>query len=100
MPLNDYSLAELTPRTLTKEELENPYRVIADLFSYGHLPQLREQFRQWHEFTVCGNFHKKSVGVRCDWMRFNNEIQKLVEAAWVINEERISDRGKQADKEK
>jgi hypothetical protein len=92
MPLNDYSVAELTPRLLTKEEMENPYRVLADLFSYGHLPQLREQFRQWHEFTVCGSFHKYSVSERRNWLRFYNEMEKLVEAAWTIHKIRNPDR--------
>lgn len=60
MSIQDYPTAELESRKLSKEEIANPYEVIDELFSYGHLPQLREALWEWLKLTVSGSYHHES----------------------------------------
>lgn len=88
MPLQDYLPAELEPRHLTKEEIENPYQVIAELFSYDHLPEIRKTMFEWLKLTVSGGFHKECRSARYDLVDFYEHLLKLVEAAHLIHKER------------
>jgi hypothetical protein len=62
---------ELAPRQLSPEETENPWLVIHDLFSYDHLPGIRDMLWQWLKATVTGSYHK--------------HLEKLVEAVHLLH---------------
>src|SRR5690348_12375143 len=85
----DYTKADLAPRYLEKEELENPYQVIYSIFDVAHLPQLRESLREWLRVTVTGDFpHSLSRRERMHLMEFTHHIERLLEAAHIIHEKK------------
>jgi hypothetical protein len=85
MPLSDYSPAELEPRHLTKEEIEVPHEVIADIFNCWHLPQLRDELWDWFKVTVAGNFHTEPPKSRSNFTQLFEKLQRLVEAAHILH---------------
>ena len=86
MPLSDYNPCELAPRKLTDEEIENPYVVIHDLFSYAHLPQIREHLWELLKITVSGNYHKKTRIGRGNVLFFYEKLETLIEAVHIIHQ--------------
>lgn len=86
----NYSIkAELAPRYLEKDELENPYKVIYSIFDAAHLPQLRELLREWIRVTVTGDFsHALSRRERAQLIEFTQHIERLLEAAHIIHEKK------------
>lgn len=90
MPIADYPDHELKPRKLTEEEIKNPYQVIDEFFSFGHIPQIRDLLWEFLKTTVTGNYPKKlSRRERCDLIHFYEKIEKLIEAAHLIHKEKV-----------
>ena len=86
--IQEYSPAELEPRKLSKEEMANPYEVIDELFSYGHLPQLREALWEWLKLTVSGSYHHESRRDRANLLHLYEKLERLIEAAHIIYQSR------------
>jgi hypothetical protein len=85
MPLQDYSPAELEPRNLTSDEITDPYSFIHELFSYAHLPQLREELWQWFKLTVTGSYHKEPQKDRGDFLQLYEKFEKLIEVVHILH---------------
>jgi len=86
MSSSKYPTYELQPRHLSAEETANPYLVIQNLFSYGHLPQLREMMVHWFKTTVTGSYNKKlNNEERGDIFGIYEWMEKLLEAVHVIH---------------
>jgi hypothetical protein len=85
MPIQDYSAAELAPRKLTPQEIENPFEVIHKLFDYGHLPQLRVDLWELFKTTVTGTWHHNKATERVEQVYFFERLEKLVEAAYLLH---------------
>ncbi len=91
MPLHDYPPAALHPCRLSREEAEDPYAVIQELFTYVHLPQAREQLWELLKTTVTGTWHQQKPKERSAILYFYEKLEKLIEAAHLIHEQhRIS----------
>jgi HEPN domain-containing protein len=83
----EYSKADIAPRFLTPEEIENPYQVIHDLYSYDHLPGIREKMKQWTRLTFTGNYNHELQRVeRANLAYYIEHIEKLIEASHIIHE--------------
>jgi hypothetical protein len=91
MSIHEYPPAELEPRKLSKEEIEDPYQVIYELFDYAHLPQIRESIWEWLKATTSGNYHKLSVSERGNLLYLYEKIEKLIEAAHIIHNKRVQE---------
>lgn len=86
MPLTQYPEWESYSRKLNKEEAENPMMVIAELFDYAHLPDVRELLWLWLKTTVSGDFtegldHRERSSI----LFLYEKIEKLVEAAHILH---------------
>lgn len=85
MPVEDYDPAELVPRKLNREEIDDPYQVIADLFNYGHLPEIREQLWELLKAAITGNYcHDLDRRDRSNLLHFYEHLEKLIEVAHII----------------
>jgi len=90
MPIHEYRPAELEPRKLSSEEIANPYEVINELFSYGHLPQLREALWEWLKLGVSSSNHHESQRDRANLLYLYEKMEKLIEAAHIIYQRKRS----------
>lgn len=88
MSIHDYPPGELEPRKLTVEEAEDPYKVIHNLFDYGHLPQVREILWEMMKTTITGNWHQQKPAERASLLSFYEKLEKLIEAAHIIHQQR------------
>ena len=76
---------EINVQKLSKEELEDPYLVIDELFDFAHLPEIRELLWEWLKTTVIGSFPKKLTATeRSAILGLYEKIEKLIEAVQVI----------------
>ena len=86
MPLDDYAPYELKPRHLSKEEAADPMQVVHDFFSYGHIPEIREQLWELLKTTVTGNYSKiLTRQERSDMVYFYERLQKVIEAIHILH---------------
>lgn len=77
------------PQKLTKEEISDPYQVIYELFDFAHLPRVRELLWEFFKTAVTGNYsHELQRRERSLMVTIYERIEKLVEAAHIINESR------------
>ncbi|AEW00265.1 hypothetical protein A4D02_23330 [Niastella koreensis] len=75
------------PQKLTSEEIANPHQVIYELFDFAHLPRIRELLWEFFKTTVIGNYtHDLHRRDRELMVTIYEKIEKLVEAAHIINE--------------
>lgn len=75
------------PQKLTPAEIANPYQVIYELFDFAHLPRIRELLWEFFKTTVIGNYtHDLHRRERELLVTVYEKIEKLVEAAHIINE--------------
>lgn len=75
------------PQKLAPEEIANPHQVIYDLFDFAHLPRIRELLWEFFKTTVIGNYtHDLHRRERELLVTIYEKIEKLVEAAHIINE--------------
>ena len=86
MPITDYHPYELKPRKLSKKEIENPMQVIDDFFSYGHIPEIREQYWELLKTAVTGNFSKLLTRQeRSNMLYFYERLEKMIETAHLLH---------------
>ena len=77
---------------LNEDERDHPLTVLQDFFSYAHLPEVRQWLWFFFKTTVTGNFPKNLTSKqRNDLVLLFEQLQKLVEAAHLINEARKAD---------
>ena len=78
---------DIPSQKLTATEIANPYQVIYDLFDFAHLPRIRELLWEFFKTTVIGNYtHDLHRRERELLVTVYEKIEKLVEAAHIINE--------------
>lgn len=76
-----------SPQKLSSAEIANPHQVIYDLFDFAHLPRIRELLWEFFKTTVIGNYtHDLHRRERELLVTMYEKIEKLVEAAHIINE--------------
>ena len=90
----------LHPKTdlssLSREEMSNPQQVLAELFDFAHLPELKQMLWEWLKTTVTGTYHKTlSSRERASILLLYEYLDKLLEANYLMNAER-----KKQDEEK
>lgn len=73
---------------LTPEECQAPERVIAELFLDLGLPIVKRYMWEGLKATVSGTFHHLSKRERELYMILYEHLERLVEAAHVLHEER------------
>lgn len=77
----------LPPQKLTPAEIDNPHQVIYELFDFAHLPRIRELLWEFFKTAVTGNYsHDLNRRERELLVTMYEKIEKLVEAAHIINE--------------
>ena len=75
------------PQNLTPAEIDNPHQVIYELFDFAHLPRIRELLWEFFKTAVTGNYsHDLHRRERELLVTMYEKIEKLVEAAHIINE--------------
>jgi HEPN domain-containing protein len=75
------------PQNLTQVEIDNPHQVIYELFDFAHLPRIRELLWEFFKTAVTGNYsHDLHRRERELLVTMYEKIEKLVEAAHIINE--------------
>lgn len=94
MSLTDYPAWELRPRKLSAEEIEDPFMVIHNFFSTGHLPQIREMLWELMKATVTGSFCSALTRrERADMVYFYEQLEKIVEAIHLLHQKDTALRG-------
>jgi hypothetical protein len=86
MPLQNYPPGELLPHSLTKEEIENPYQLLADFFDFAHLPDIRGMLWDMLITTASSNFHKLSRRDKANMMYFFARLRQMIEAIHLIHQ--------------
>lgn len=74
---------------LSKEEVTDPHLAIKDFFSFAHLPEVREMLWLSHKTNVTGIFPQGEAlnpRDRLYILLLYEQLLKLVEAAYLINE--------------
>jgi hypothetical protein len=85
MSAQDYPSWEVKPHSLTREEVENPLLVFHEFFSFGHMPDIREQMWELLKALVTGNYCRLLTRrERSDMVYFYEKLEKLVEAAHIV----------------
>ena len=72
------------PLKLTSQEIEQPYLVIEEFFTYADLNSSRELLREVLRCMVVGDFHELDVEQRSEVMVFYEQLERLTEAAHII----------------
>ncbi len=87
MLLTQYPEWESFSRKLSEEEVEDPQKVIAELFDYAHLPHVRDLLWFWLKTTVNGSFITEDLEhrERTSILFLYEKIEKLVEAAHILH---------------
>lgn len=74
--------------SLNKEESENPQQVLADLFDFAHLPELKQMLWDWLKTTVTGSYNKTlSNRERSTILLLYEYLDKLLEANYQLHHE-------------
>ena len=83
---NNHPYWRNNPLRLTPAQTENPNLALTDFFQCYHLKDVREIMWQWVTEAVSGpNNHSNDHHERNNYLFFYEKIEKLVEAAWIIN---------------
>lgn len=89
MHRSDYPDHAFLPTLLSKKEIQDPHKVIDDLFSCFHLPNVRELLRETLDTLVTGSFSKNTTRVeKTDMVMLLRKIEKLVEATHLLYEQK------------
>jgi HEPN domain-containing protein len=81
------TLSHTHPHQLSSEQISDPYSVIRDLFQFGHLPDLQHML--WNSFktNITGTYNKELTRrQRNDVVYLYEYLERLLEAAWIIEE--------------
>jgi hypothetical protein len=84
MPISDYPAHVLEPRHLTKEEIENPYDLVSEFFSFGHLPEQRAYLTLLFDIAITGNYRILSRREKSDLVYFYHWLEKALEALHLL----------------
>jgi len=79
---------------LNKDEISDPFLAIKEFFSTAHLPEVREMLWLSLKTNVTGSFPQGDALTskeRYDIILLHEQIIRLVEAAYLLNERRISE---------
>ncbi len=72
--------------TLNKEEISDPQLVIAELFDFAHLPELKQMLWEWLKATVSGSYNKTlSKRERASILLLYEYMEKLIEANHLLH---------------
>jgi len=74
------------PLRLSVEEIESPHSVVSEFFGWYTLPEIRVCLKQWLDNSLDDN-NPASV----EHVTLYDNIEKLVEAAWLINKKEQSE---------
>lgn len=87
---------------LEEEEIKNPYLVLYRFFDYANINSQREHLWEWLKITVSGTFSSEllSRGNRYDMIYFYEHLEKLIEAAHLINLHQSEQKNKKKKKQK
>jgi hypothetical protein len=91
MVQQEYPPAQSVSGKLTKEEMENPYLVIEELFTYADVADVKEWLWDWLKMTVSGSFHKESRRDRGNVMDCYERMERLVEAVGVLYKQKAEE---------
>jgi len=84
---------------LSEEEIENPFLVLEDFFSFGHLPDVRQMMWEWYKSTVTGTFPRDlDRRERKEITHLFEYLERLVEATHLINRTRLIEEWKDVGK--
>jgi hypothetical protein len=98
-PLNDgimitvYPEWHRNPLKLSREQMDKPFTVLHDFFLCHSLTGVRTSLDRWLIESLRAN-EEDAAG----YIELNEAIQKLVEAAWVINQQPATNPGKKKKK--
>ncbi|MDE3252799.1 MAG: hypothetical protein KGO92_08325 [Bacteroidota bacterium] len=75
-----------TPVYPKNSALQDPYRVLDELFDYAHLDELEILLWEWLKTSVCGNFNKELTRTeRNSLLTLYEKLQQLLEASHLIH---------------
>ena len=88
MSYEKYPPSAYFPQNLRAEHIKDPYLILYEFFDHSELPRIRSTFWEFFKATVTGKFNKESYKyVRVSIVELYEQIQKLIEAAHLINED-------------
>ena len=92
-------MQQYQPIKLDEEEISDPCLVIFRLFDYAGPGSIREYLWHWLKVTVSGTYNTKLVDKyrRYDLIYLFEHIEKLVEAAYLINQARLKEQNKKQE---
>lgn len=73
------------PRLLSLEEINDPHQVIDEFFSFYSLPNIRDDLKKWYHAALEDDIIAAS-GKMSNLFSFYQNIEKLIEANYIINE--------------
>lgn len=80
-----------TLSALTREEINNPQLVLAELFDFAHLPELKIMLWNWLKTTVTGSYNKTLTNrERAAILLLYEYMEKLLEANHLLHTEQQS----------
>lgn len=85
MLLPEYPEWEMLPHKLSKDEAENPYQVLDELFDHAHLPEIRILLWDWLKATVSGNYPALDLRERTSMLALYDMMLKTIEAAHILH---------------
>ncbi|HCL04660.1 MAG TPA: hypothetical protein DHW64_01250 [Chitinophagaceae bacterium] len=92
---------EMALSTLTKEEMNNPQLVLAELFDFAHLPELKMMLWEWLKATVTGSYNKTlSKKEKASILLLYEYMEKLLEANHLLHIEQKKQDAKKQDEQR
>lgn len=71
--------------SLNKGQADNPQQVLADLFDFAHLPELKQMLWDWLKTTVTGSYNKTlNNRERATIVLLYEYLDKLLEANYQL----------------
>ncbi|MFZ6024835.1 MAG: hypothetical protein ACOYVG_10345 [Bacteroidota bacterium] len=87
--------------SLNKDEISNPQLVIAELFDFAHLPELKQLLWEWLKATVSGSYNKTlSKRERASILLLYEHMEKLIEANHLLHIEQKKQEMKKMDEQR
>jgi len=87
--------------SLKKDEISNPEMVIAELFDFAHLPELKQMLWEWLKATVSGSYNKTlSKRERASILLLYEYMEKLIEANHLLHIEQKKQEAKKMEEQR
>lgn len=87
--------------TLTKEEINHPQLVLAELFDFAHLPELKKMLWEWLKATVTGSYNTTlSKREKASILLLYEYMEKLLEANYLLYAEQKKQDAKKLDEQR